>query len=364
MGLNILKIAAVPLIVLASAVVAPADNIRWLSTEYDFGAFKEAAGNQQGQVQFVNEGDEPTIITRVNPTCGCTVARYTEGEIAPGDTATVWFEYNSTGRPGRFRKHIKVYTGVASDLTSIVITGTVIGTPSTLGTQYPEEFGPLRLSTSHIRLGNVVYGQCRHEYIYGYNQGTDTLRVSWSHPYDALSLGVSTRNVAPGDLFTLSAYFNSRDQGEIGSLEYPVTLHIDYGERHEDVMLSMSANILPDTSKMNEQQLRDAPSSLVYPTVVELGDISRRSKPYEFSFSVKNEGRTPLKVKRVHSTQVRKALKVSRMPSVVKPGREERVKCKFDTGGLESGPFNVSVEVVTDDPLHPTRILHLIGIAK
>ena len=86
------------------------EGIEWLSTSYDFGTFKEAEGPQTGCVRMVNHGPDETVINRVKSTCGCTVAEYTDGIIAVGDTAEVRFTYDPAGRPGRFSKSIKVYT--------------------------------------------------------------------------------------------------------------------------------------------------------------------------------------------------------------------------------------------------------------
>lgn len=343
------------------SVLAASAEIRWLSTEYDFGSFKEVEGRRTGSVQFVNEGPEPTIIQRVKSTCGCTVARYTEDIIAPGDTATVWMEYNPTGRPGRFEKHVKVYTGEQGEMTSITIKGTVIGAPSTLASSYPLEFGSLRLSSSHIKLGDVTYGLSRHEYIHGYNQGSDTITLSWDKLSPALSLGVSSKKIAPGDLFTLSAYFNTRDQGEIGSVEMLVNLKVTDNTGTQEVPLMVTANIKPDTSKFTEQELRDAPSIMVWPTVVDLGQTEGAKKSLPFVFSIKNEGKNPLTVSRIHSPGAQKILKIKSFPSKLKPGKVSEVKGELDLSEISAGPYSVDVEIVSDDPLHPATRIRIVG---
>lgn len=345
-----------------SACLVAAANIRWLATEYDFGSFKEAEGPRTGMVRFVNDGPDATMIQRVKSTCGCTVARYTDGIIAPGDTATVWMEYNPTGRPGRFEKTVKVYTGENGDLTSIRIKGTVIGAPATLHASYPDEFGPLRFSSTQLRLGAFNYGLSRHEYIYGYNQSADTLHISWGKLPPSLSLGVSTKSVAPGDLFTLSAYFNSRDQGEIGSLEFPIELSYTSAAGSGTVPLTVTANVRPDTSRYTEEELRQAPSILLYPTVIELGSVKRGSRPVEVRFAFTNEGKTPLHVQRVHVPGAAGMLEVKSLSRTVNPGKTGVIKGRLDVGSLASGPFAVEIEVVSDDPLHPAAKVRAIGV--
>lgn len=339
---------------------AGADNLRWLATEYDFGTIREESGKAHGRVQFVNEGPEATIIQRVKSTCGCTGVGHTEGIIAPGDTATVWFDYNPTGRPGRFLKHVKVYTGVDNDLTSIAIKGTVIGAPQSLNSKYPVTAGALRLSSDVIPMGKTVWGTARHEYIHGYNQSGDTLRLSWRDVPPYISLGASSLEVAPGDLFTLSAYMNTRDGAETGSLNVPFTLTATGGGQTHEVKVSVTADIVPDTSGYTEQQLREAPSASVFPTIIDLGEVSG-DKKLPIEFAVKNEGKNPLSVKRVHCPTLPSLLKVKSMPRTLKPGEWKQVKGSVDPAALPDGMFKIAIETVSDDPLHPTRTVYLIG---
>lgn len=350
------------LLIMAGLIMSADAGIVWLEKEYNFGSFPEEGGPRKGQVRLVNEGSEPTVINRVKSTCGCTVAGFTEGLIEPGDTAFVWFTYNPTGRPGRFLKHIKVYTGADNDVTSIALSGTVIGSSSTLASNYPVEAGPMRLSTNAIGMGKVVFGRARHEYISGYNQSSDTLRLHWTSTPMPLSLGVSNKEVAPGDLFTLGIYFNSRDEAESGPVEYSFTLFPFEGEE-DGKLITITADIVPDTSGMTEQEIRNAPSAMIYPTVIELGSLTPADKPVKFEFNIRNEGHTPLDISRICLPGAdSKALTIKQMPTRIKPGKEHKVKGSINPAEIqEEGPFVLEVQTVSNDLLHPSRTLRLVG---
>lgn len=90
-------------------------------------------------------------------------------------------------------------------------------------------------------MGHTVWGTSRHEYIHGYNQSGDTLRLSWKDVPPYISLGASSLDIAPGDLFTLSAYMNTRDGAEIGSLDIPFILMADYGGEHREIPVHVTA---------------------------------------------------------------------------------------------------------------------------
>ncbi|MCM1320143.1 MAG: DUF1573 domain-containing protein [Muribaculaceae bacterium] len=347
-----------------AALCLNADELRWLSTEYDFGTIREEAGKAHGQVQFVNIGTEPTMIQRVKSTCGCTGVGYTEGLIAPGDTATVWFDYNPTGRPGRFEKHVKAYTGVNNDLMSITIKGTVIGTPHSLESKYPFAEGNLRLSSDIIPLGMVTYGTSRHEYIYGYNQSGDTLKLSWDKLPKYLSLGASSLQVAPGDLFTLSAYINTRDGMEIGSIDIPISINADFGDTRTTAILHVTGTIEPDTSNLSEEQLRNAPVATVFPTILDMGIITNPDKEVQLEFALRNEGKSSLTISRIHCAEASTLIKVKSVPRSLKPDNMKSVKLSVNPQKLPVGDFKIPVEIVSDDPLHPSVKIYLIGTRK
>ena len=84
-------------------------NITWLdSTTRDYGTIPEG---QQLEVayRFLNSGDKPLIISKVQPSCGCTVAEQPEAPIMPGGTGEIKASFNSEGRVGINHKKIYVY---------------------------------------------------------------------------------------------------------------------------------------------------------------------------------------------------------------------------------------------------------------
>ena len=341
-----------------------ADELKWLSTDYNFGSFLEADGKRSGSVQFVNVGTEPTIINRVKPTCGCTVAQYTEGEIAPGDTATISFTYNPAGRPGRFIKHIRVYTGADNQLTQVTIRGTVIGAAQTLAKEYPIVAGGLRLSTDTLNMGHITMGSSRNEFIHGYNQSTDTLLISLRNVPSAVSLGISSRKIAPGDIFTLSVYLNTTEGLELGenSLSLDVVSSTPK-EGKKEIPFTVKCYVDPDFSSITPEQMKEAPVINLYPSAIEIGTVTEKDKNIKAEVSILNEGKTPLTVKRIYSPQI-KLKKVSKTPIIIKPGQTKKIEVTFDATEIPAGLFNIPVEILTDDPIRSSSRFRLIGSRK
>lgn len=343
---------------IALAAIPAKAEVEWLAKEYNFGSFKEANGNVTGSVKLVNHGSKATFINRVRPSCGCTGASYTHSMIEPGDTATVSFTYNPVGRPGPFDKTVKVYMGPDNDLTVIRIMGTVIGAPTTLKTNFPVECGPLRLENTLIPAGEIKRGHSRHLFLNVYNQGEKAITPTWQTDAKALTVELTPREIAPGDLGTFSFYLRTAEEPNDGPYDYPVVISAD-GEGSEEVTVTVSVVIVPDTRAIPLDQLESAPQAFLLPEFVDLGE-KIDNNDIEFEFSVLNEGKSPLDVSKVYCRQ--EDIDITRVPSTVKEGEKGLVKGKLRASKIPEGPFRLKVEVLTNDPLHPIRTCNIVGI--
>jgi hypothetical protein len=96
----------------ASSMQLPKDStqytkITWLdSTERDFGSIPEGQ-KLEVAYRFLNSGNKPLIIARVQPSCGCTVAEQPDEPILPGKEGVIKASFNSEGRIGI--NHKKIY---------------------------------------------------------------------------------------------------------------------------------------------------------------------------------------------------------------------------------------------------------------
>ncbi|MCQ2375513.1 MAG: DUF1573 domain-containing protein [Salinivirgaceae bacterium] len=64
---------------------------------------------------FRNIGNADLLITDVSASCGCTLAKYPEQPIHPGDSGKIEVEFNSIGREGRQIKTVNVWTNASDE---------------------------------------------------------------------------------------------------------------------------------------------------------------------------------------------------------------------------------------------------------
>lgn len=350
------SVSALLAVMMTATAVA---EIKWLEKTYNYGVIKEADGPATGSVRFVNNGPDATFISRVRPSCGCTGASYTQDMLQPGDTATITFTYNPAGRPGKFDKTVKVYVGKDNSLTSVRITGTVIGDDSTLESHFPIETGDLRTESVSFPVGEIKRGAHRHTFLNAYNQGRDTITPRWEVKSPALTIDLTPRRIAPGEIATFSFYFESDKEPKNGPVEYPVAIWADgdspdSGKRE----FVLSATIVPDTRKMTAEEIDNGPRAYLVPEFVDFGEVET-GKLLDFEFEILNDGKSVMTVDRVYSRN--QLVNITRMPEKVKPGKKGKVRGKLNTTGLAPGAFRIAVEVLSDDALHPVRTANLVG---
>ena len=93
---------------------------------HDFGTIKEADGPVSCTFEFTNTGDKPLLIIDATASCGCTRPEFPTKPIKPGKKGKIKVTYSPIGRPGAFKKTIKVKTNGKERSTTLRIEGTVI----------------------------------------------------------------------------------------------------------------------------------------------------------------------------------------------------------------------------------------------
>lgn len=346
------------LFILSCAVAHALPDIEWLSKEYHFGVIREADGPADGEVKFINRGAEPTYISRVRPGCGCTAASYTTDIIAPGDTAKISFSYNPLGRPGSFEKTIRVYIGDENAMSTIRLTGNVIGSSATLKGSYPIERGDIRFQRDAAAAGELKKGQSRHLFINVYNQGNHPFIPVWKTAPKPLSVEFTPDTLSPGEIGTFSFYLRSSEEPAYGPVEYPVTIT---GEGMEPTTVNIRAVIVPDTKDLSPAEFARAPQAFLLPEFIDFGYVEG-DKTMPFEIGVLNDGGSLLTVEKAYSRS--DAVDILKVCKSVKAGKSRSVKGKLRISEIPEGPFRISVDIVTNDPVHPLRTCTLTGIKK
>ena len=75
--------------------------------------------------EFVNSGKAPLLISKVEPSCGCTAVDYSKEPVTPGQKGFVKTTYNASA-VGVFNKAVTVFSNVADIRKVLNIKGEVV----------------------------------------------------------------------------------------------------------------------------------------------------------------------------------------------------------------------------------------------
>ena len=114
------------------ALAAPAttlkpEDLAFTDATHDFGTVMEGP-DATCEFSFKNNGKEPIIIEKAQPSCGCTVPQFSKEPVAPGATGVINVAYHTKGKPSAFTKTITVVSNAGTKV--LTIKGTVEKAPT------------------------------------------------------------------------------------------------------------------------------------------------------------------------------------------------------------------------------------------
>ncbi len=75
---------------------------------------------------YKNIGLEPFIISHVSVTCGCTAPFWSKTPLLPGDTASIYIEFNTHNKMGNVAKGVNLMTNCAEPLIGLIILANIV----------------------------------------------------------------------------------------------------------------------------------------------------------------------------------------------------------------------------------------------
>ncbi|MEI9909257.1 MAG: DUF1573 domain-containing protein [Bacteroidota bacterium] len=88
-------------------------TIEWINPVQNFGILKYG-DSAVIKFRFKNTGVHPLFLSRVQPSCGCTVAHYREEAIMPGEEDELTVIFNTIGQGSEVHKTVSVTTNTSN----------------------------------------------------------------------------------------------------------------------------------------------------------------------------------------------------------------------------------------------------------
>jgi len=116
----------------ASAQTDQKPEFKFNEEKHDFGKIPQGKPVTT-MFEYTNIGEEPLIVTQVQPSCGCTIADFTKTPVKKGDKGTIKITYNAAVI-APFNKSITITSNAATPTKIISIVGEVVAVPAATGT--------------------------------------------------------------------------------------------------------------------------------------------------------------------------------------------------------------------------------------
>lgn len=109
---------------LDSAKAQPLTTIEFETRTHDFGTIEQ--GEKVSFVyKFKNTGENDLILSKVQPSCGCTAPSWPKEPIKPQEEAQIEVIFNSKGRQGTQRKSVSVIANTEPQTTILSFTAQI-----------------------------------------------------------------------------------------------------------------------------------------------------------------------------------------------------------------------------------------------
>lgn len=347
-------IAAVTAFVAADAQ----PKAEFTETIHDFGAFDENDGNVTCKFRFVNTGDEPLSVISARATCGCTTPAYTRTAVEPGDTGTVTVTYNPTGRPGRFSKKVYIDFNTDPPRETLMIKGVVIGASNTLRGRYPVDAGRMKLRNSMVLFGDVKKGRAKTSFLEVYNASPDTITPQWTGVPGYLRITSPVESIPPGEQTSYSFYLTTDRTDTYGIITDSVMLSPTAGAE-DSFKVDIVAIVEEDFSTMTPGQRAAAPVIKTDDTSLDFDRLTRNNGPVTRTFTVRNDGKSDLMLRRVYTTDPGVTVTADR--DKVKKGKTATITVTVDPAAIPSEILNARISIIANDPENPTTIVRAVG---
>lgn len=338
----------------------PAGKLEFVTLNHSFGRVAANAGTLEYTFYFKNAGRSSIEITRVMPSCKCTVPTWTTTAIAPGASGTIKVAFDPKEESGSFAKHITVNTNGEPQAVLLKITGEVIGgqvakpKPKVVdfATIYRKKSGSLLFSNNLISFGEVAKGKTAQESLTLYNTADKAVNIdllATTLPLH-ISLKASSLAVLPKDSVILTFTFDEVKRKDWGYVHSNFFLATDDKEEPRK-QVDLAARIVEDFGELDASTPR--PSAKLNKDQHDFGTLSQNAT-VSTNFVLTNEGKAPLYIRKTKASCGCTASEPQK--NMLAPRESTTIVVTFRSGTTQ-GYQNKSVTIITNDPENAEMIV-------
>ncbi len=99
-------------------------HISFVKSKHNFGEVKRRGGDLKAEFEYVNDGSEPLVITRIATSCTCIRTDYRRRPLDAGERAVIELTYEPHKmEAGTFHKVVQVYSNSVDGMHLLTVSG-------------------------------------------------------------------------------------------------------------------------------------------------------------------------------------------------------------------------------------------------
>ncbi|MFO7723781.1 MAG: DUF1573 domain-containing protein [Bacteroidales bacterium] len=343
---------------------AKGPEIKFENIEHNYGQIPEGGGVANHTFTFTNTGDEPLVLTKVQPGCGCTASDYTKTPILPGERGMVTAGYNPLGRPGAFKKSIMVVSNAKSTPTlTLFISGNVIPKPKDYTDTFRVHLGDLLFERNNPVFHQMQPDEVRNDTIRFFNNSDKEMEIALKSAPDHITVKVMPAKVKSRQRGYMVFTYNAGKANTSGNRNDRLQFQTN-DPKQELKIIFVSASILERAPEPTPAQkypyqmgsLRMTRNSISFPEILNTQKKSDTLVLY-------NDGKYPVTIK---FSEFPAHVTPTLSNPTVEPGKTIVIRVEYDATKTEKFGFNTNdrVYMQTNDSLQPLKVFYISANVK
>lgn len=303
------------------------------------------------QYTITNTGDQPLVLTEVEPDCACSVAQWTQTPIAPGAKGTVNVTFDAKAL-GHFQKSVAIYSNAEPHLVYLKFNGEVVREIKDFTRTHPYLIGQIRIDKNSLDFPDIQHGEHPVIYIGVVNLSDRPYEPVLMHLPSYMEMEAKPNVLQKGEKGIITLTLNSEKLTDLGLTQASVYLSRFGGDKvGEENEIPISAILLPDFSGMTDTEKANAPSISLSTKDIDLSSILAKKSKARKDITITNTGRAPLQISKLQVFHP--AVGANLKKSILQPGESTRLRVTLEKKNIGKKRRHLRLLMITNDPMQP-----------
>lgn len=303
------------------------------------------------QYTITNTGDQPLVLTEVEPDCACSVAQWTQTPIAPGAKGTINVTFDAEAL-GHFQKSVAIYSNAEPHLVYLKFNGEVVREIKDFTRTHPYLIGQIRIDKNSLDFPDIQHGEHPVIYIGVVNLSDRPYEPVLMHLPSYMEMEAKPNVLQKGEKGIITLTLNSEKLTDLGLTQASVYLARFGGDKvGEENEIPISAILLPDFSGMTDAEKANAPSISLSTKDLDFSAILAKKSKARKDITITNTGRAPLQISKLQVFHP--AVGANLKKSILQPGESTRLRVTVEKKNIGKKRRHLRLLMITNDPMQP-----------